>query len=213
MHAAAFQFFQAFENFGHGQPELRAVTAGRLPAAGAAGGQLHAHADFGSHADFFSIFQNQTQLGVFFDHRNDVAADFVGQHGRFDELGIFEAVADDRRIVARPSPPRPSNSGLLPASKTKLERLAEFQHFFHHLPLLVHLDRIHAAIIALILLLGDRGLEHAVDFGQPVLQNIGEANQDRQIDAAQLQPIDQLLQIDRALGILRGMNADVPLVD
>ena len=95
--------------------------------------------------------------------------------------------------------------------QAELERLAEFQHFFDHLPLLVHLDRIDAAVVALILLLGHRRLKDAVNFAQPMLQNVGEANQDRQIDAAQLQPIDQLLQVDRALGILRRMHANVPV--
>ena len=34
------------------------------------------------------------------------------------------------------------------------------------------------------------------------LQDAGEADQDRQVDAAQLQPVDQLLQIEPAIGVL-----------
>ena len=61
-------------------------------------------------------------------------------------------------------------------------------------------------------MLVDCRLKRVVDFAQAMLENLGEADQNRQIDAAQLQPIDQLLQIDRALGILRRVDANVPLV-
>ena len=52
-------------------------------------------------------------------------------------------------------------------------------------------------------------LKGGVDFAQPMLENVGEADQDRQVDAAQLQPVDQLLQIDEALRILGRMDQHV----
>ena len=56
---------------------------------------------------------------------------------------------------------------------------AEVQHFLDDLALLVDLDRIDAAVLALILVLVDRALEGAVDLAEPVLEDVGEANQDR----------------------------------
>ena len=66
-------------------------------------------------------------------------------------------------------------------------RPAELEHLFDHLPLLVHLDRVDAAVAALVLVLGDGGLEGVVDLPQAVLEDVAEADQDRQVDAAQLQ--------------------------
>ena len=58
-------------------------------------------------------------------------------------------------------------------------------------------------------MLADGGLERAVDVGEPLPEDVAEADEDRQADAAQLQVIDQLLQVDPALGILRRVDADV----
>ena len=61
-------------------------------------------------------------------------------------------------------------------------------------------------------MLRDRGLEGVVDLAQAVLQDVGEADQDRQVDAAQLQPIDQLLQVDRRGRVLGRVDPHVALV-
>ena len=50
---------------------------------------------------------------------------------------------------------------------------------------------------AVVLVLGDRGLEGVVDVADAVPQDVAEADEHRQADAAQLQVVDQLLQIDR----------------
>ena len=56
-------------------------------------------------------------------------------------------------------------------------------------------------------MLGDGVLKRLVNFAQAVLQNVAEANQDRQGDAAQLELIDQFLQIDRAVGVFIRVDA------
>ena len=43
--------------------------------------------------------EDQPELGVLLDDRDDVAADLLRQHRRLDVLGVLEAVADDRRVV------------------------------------------------------------------------------------------------------------------
>ena len=93
------QLLEAAEHFGDRQAELRAVAARALPAAAAARGQLDAHADLRPDADLLGVLQDQPQLGVLLDDRDDVAADLLGQHRHLDELGVLEAVADDRRVV------------------------------------------------------------------------------------------------------------------
>ena len=61
-------------------------------------------------------------------------------------------------------------------------------------------------------MLADGGLKGAVQLAQPVLQDVGEANQDRQVDAAEDERIDQLLQVDRASGILFRVDADMSVL-
>ena len=85
-------------------------------------------------------------------------------------------------------------------------RPAEVEHFLDDLPLLVDLDRIDAAVAALVLVLRDGRLEGGVNLAEAMSQDVGEADQHRQADAAQLQPIDQLLEVDGVGRILGRMD-------
>ena len=135
--------------------------------------------------------------------------DLLGQHRRFDELGVLEAVADDRRLVVGERD-HGEQFRLGPCLEAELVGPAELEDFLDDLPLLVDLDRVDAAVAALVLVLRDRRLEGGVDIAQAVLQDVGEAHQDRKADAAELQPIDQLLQVDRLRRILGRVHLDVP---
>src|SRR5688572_31191362 len=46
--------------------------------------------------------------------------------------------------------------------------------------------------------LADGALERRVDVSQPVLDDVGEADEHGETDAAELQPVDELLQVDRS---------------
>ena len=168
LHPGRFQLFQRAQRFGHGQPELRAVPARRFPAPRAAAGQLDPQPDGRPHAYALGMLQDQVELGVFFDHRNDPPADLRGQHHHLDVLVVLEAVADDRRVVVGDGQHR-QQLRLRAGLQAELERAPVFENFLHHLPLLVHLDRIHAAVIALVVVLGDGVLKRLVHFAQPVL--------------------------------------------
>jgi len=58
--------------------------------------------------------------------------------------------------------------------------------------------------------LRDGALKRGVNVAEAMLEDVGEANEDGKADAAQLEPVDQLLEIDRARRLLRRMNLDVP---
>jgi hypothetical protein len=45
-----------------------------------------------------------------------------------------------------------------------------------------------------------------------MLQDLAEANQDRQRDAAELEIVDQLLEVDAAVRLLAGMNPQVAVL-
>ncbi len=58
-------------------------------------------------------------------------------------------------------------------------------------------------------MLRDGRLKGLVDVLQPVLEDVAESHERRQADAAQLQMVDQLLQIDRAVRLFRRVDFDV----
>ncbi len=208
-HAAPLQLVEPLKDLGDGQAELRPVAGRSLPASAAARGQLHAHPDVRPDADLLRVLEDQVQLGELLDDRDDVAAHLLGEHHGLDVLGVLEAVAHDRRVVGRQRD-HGEQLGLAAGFETELVRRAEVEDFLDDLALLVDLDRIHAAVAAVVLVLGDRRLEGVVDVGQPVLEDVAEANEERDRDAACLQVVDELLEVDGARRIFRGVNLDVP---
>ena len=190
------------------RPNFDRKPARRLPAAAAARGQLDAHANLRANADLFGRLQDQAELGVLLDDRDDVAPDLQREHRRLDELGVLEAVADDRRLVVGQ---RHDRQELRLGARFETEPVgpAEIEHFLDDLPLLVDLDRVDAAIGALVLVLRDRRLEGRMNFAEPVPQDVGEPDEHRKADAAELQPIDQLLEVDGLRRILGRMDLHV----
>ena len=90
--------------------------------------------------------------------------------------------------------------------------LAKLEHLFDDLALLIYFDRIDTDVIAAIAVVGDRVLESLVHVAQPVLQDIGEADQDRKGDPAQLQLLDEFFQVDAALRLFGRMNLNVAVL-
>jgi hypothetical protein len=81
-------------------------------------------------------------------------------------------------------------------------------------PLLVHLDREDANIAALVVVLADGGVERLVQLRKPLFDDLAEAHQHGQINAAQDELIHQLLQVNGPAGLFRRMNGEVAfLVD
>ena len=107
-------------------------------------------------------------------------------------IGVsFSASADDREQLR-----------LAAGLEAEAVLAAEVQHFLDDLALLVHLDRIDAAVTALVLVLRDGALERRVNLAEAVFEDVGEAEQDRRAEPAELEAIDQALEIDAARRIL-----------
>ena len=183
-HAERLELLEPAQDLGDGQAELRAIAARSLPAAAAARGELDAHADLRPDADLLRVLQDQPELGVLLDDRDDGAADLLRQHRHLDELGVLEAVADDRGVVVGLGGDREE---LRLRSRLEPEPVlaAEIQHLLDDLPLLVHLDRVDADVAAFVVVLRDRSLEGAVDVADPVAEDVAEADEDGQLDPAQ----------------------------
>jgi hypothetical protein len=211
LHAPSFQFLESAKDFADGQAELRAIATRRLPAPSPSRGQLDSHADGRTNAGLLGIFENQVELGVFLDDRNDPAADLVRHHRHLDEFGVLEAVADDRRVVVRE---RDDGEQLRfgPGLQAELILASELQDLLDDLPLLIDLDGVHADVPAAVLVLRDGGLKRVVNVLQTVRENVAKANQRRQTDAPEFQVADELLEIDGAERILRRMDLDLAVV-
>jgi hypothetical protein len=91
-------------------------------------------------------------------------------------------------------------------------RPAEFEYLLDNLPLLIHLDGVHAHVLAVVFVLRDRVLERLVNILEAVLQDVAEAEERGQADAAKLQIVHELLQIDRPVRVLGRVNPDVAAV-
>ncbi len=207
-HPEHLQLFEPAQDFGDGQAELGPEAARPLPAPAAPGGQLDPHADLGPHADFLGVLQDQAQLGVFLDDRDDRAPDFLGEHGHLDELGVLEAVADDGRVVVGLR-----GDGHQLGLRARLEAepvlAAEIEHFLDHLALLVDLDRVDTDVTAVVLVLRDGRLEGVVDVAEPVAEDVAEADEHRDLDPAQQQVVGELLEVDGLRRILGRMDEDM----
>ena len=202
------QLLEAAQHLGDRQAELRAVAAGTLPAAAATGGELDAHADLRPDADLLGVLQDQPELGVFLDDRDDRAPDLLGQHRHLDELGVLEAVADDRGVVVGLRRDG-QELGLRAGLEAEPVLAAEIEHFLDDLPLLVDLDRVDAHVAAFVLVLRDGRLEGVVDVADAVPEDVAEPDEHGQLDAAQHQMIGELLEVDRLGGVLGRMDQHV----
>ncbi len=62
------------------------------------------------------------------------------------------------------------------------------------------------------MMFGDGGLKGRVQLAEAMLEDVGEADQDGQIDAAQHQRVDQFLEVDRARRVLFRVHQHVAIV-
>ena len=76
--------------------------------------------------------------------------------------------------------------------------------------LLIDLDRIDAAISALVVVFANSAVEDGVHAGHAVLEDVGEAHQQGRLNVALAQLIDKLLEVDLHGRILGRMDCDMP---
>src|SRR5262249_35861907 len=152
------------------QAELGAVAGAGTPATRAACRQLHADAQDRPHLQLLGVADDGLQLGELLDDGYDVFADLAGEHPHLNELVILEAVADDRRLPIGQGEDGEQlwfGAGL----QAELELLAEVEDLLDDLALLIDLDRINAAVGALVLELADGSLKGLLDLAEAVAED------------------------------------------
>ena len=126
-------------------------------------------------------------------------------------LGVLEAVTDDGRVVVRLGHDG-QQLGLGAGLEAEPVLASEVEDLLDDVALLVHLDRIDADVASFVAVLVDGGLEGVVDVAEAMPQDVGEPQEHRQGDAAQLQMVGELLQVDRARRVFRRVRENVAVL-
>ena len=123
-------------------------------------------------------------------------AELLGEQRRLDVGAVLVAVAEDQRLGVVLQRERDQQLGLGAGLEAEVEGAAVLDQLLDHVALLVHLDRVDAAVGALVVVLGDRLLERAAELLDAASQDVGEADQEREVEAAAAQVVDELLEVD-----------------
>ncbi len=194
------------------QAELRAVAARRLPAPRALGRQLDADADARPHAHLLRRLGDERQLGELLDDDQHRAPQLRRHERGLDVLLVLVAVADDQRFFVVEHAHDRQQLRLRPGLEPVVVRPAELDDLLDDVAVLVDLDRVDALVLALVAVLGDGAAEGFVQLDDAALEDVGEADQQRQADAAPRHLVDELLEVDLAVLDAAGVGLDVPRV-
>ena len=93
-----------------------------------------------------------------------------------------------------------------------VERSAEVDDFFHHVALLVDIDRVDRAVPALVLVLGDRAPEALAEAADAGREDVREADQQRHVQAATAQIERQVVEIDAGPAVAAWPDLDATLL-
>ena len=201
-HVVRLEDVEQLDDLGHEQAELGFLACGIAPAARAFAEELHAHADPRPHAVGLRVLEDQAELVEVLHDRDDGPAELGRERHRLDVAVILEAVADDQPVrgVLGHGHDR-QQLGLRARLQAESKLLAVAVDLFDHQALLVYLDRKHRGVTVLVIVLRDRLCEGAMNVLQPVRQDVGETNDDGRRQVAGLEPFDDLVQVDLAVGL------------
>ena len=118
-----------------------------------------------------------------------------------DEIAIFIAVADDGAAFGGKG--QHNHQLGFGAGFQADGNFIVFRHdqVFDHALLLVDFNRVDGGVAALIVVFADGAVESAAQAQRPILQDIGKAEQHRQILAALVKLVHQIVQADSGLAV------------
>ena len=188
-HAGIAQVLPQVQQLARIQPELGLVAAAVLPLAGAQRGQAHAYAQAGHHVQRLGFLQHQLQLGGLLDDDEGLQAQLAADQRQADELAVLVAVADDD--AARLGQSNHGHQlGLTASLQTEAARCMLGQSG-RYTVMLIDLDGIDGAVFAGVIPIGDGLGKRILQFREAVIQDVREAQQQRQTTALGYGAIDQ----------------------
>ena len=204
------QGFHRGEDFRHRKTEFGFVAHGAAPAAGAATGEAGTDADERGRPQGSAGFDDPWHFVGLFDHDNGASPQTPRQDRGFDVATVFVAVADQQGFRVVDQGQRDQQFGLAARLQAEMPALAAAHQLFHHVPLLIALHREHALVAAAVAVLGDGPFEGGVEAFQSVFEDVVEANEQRQVEVAALEPLHQIHKIEAAAAFSAGLHTHVP---
>ncbi len=201
-----------FDHLRRRQAELREVTAGLLPATRAARRQTRANAERRLDLDALADAVDLIELRGLLDDEDDGLAHLRREQRGLDVLLVLVAVADDDGLVVLVDRHDGEELGFAARLEAVVERPAELDDLLDDRAVLVDLDRIDAAVLALVLVLAHRVVERAAEQLDASAQDVAEPQEDRELDAACGELVDQLLHVDLAVAFTAWLDDQVALV-
>jgi hypothetical protein len=146
------------------------------------------------------------------DDEDHALAELAADERQADVVVVLVAVADDHAARARVHRQGDHELGLGAGLQAVVVVLAGLHDLVDHLPQLVHLDREHPPVLALVALLLDGLDEDLVQLDHPVAQEVLEADHQRglephpeglvdHVEDAYAAPVGQGLDVDEALRV------------
>ena len=204
--AGRFELPDTVQHLRGGKAELRLFAPGVLPVAAAQTGQANTHAEQRPHAELAGFADDRRHLGGLFDHDDGAQAEASGNERAADVVAILVAVADDQ--AARTGQREHGHEFGFAAGLEAHPLPTMADDFLHHGALLVHLDGIDGGIAPAIAVMGDRRIEGAAQGVDPIVQDVGESDQDGQVQARPGHALSQFRQRYAALGRIAQRQRD-----
>src|SRR5688500_15243813 len=186
------------------EPELRLFAATLLPTPETAGRELDANARRRLHLQLVRDLQQNVDLAQLFDDHEHLMAELLSHEGEAHELLVLVAVAHDEMIRVLCQPQHRLQLGLTAALESDAVLRAELHDLFDDVALLVHLDRIHGGVAALVAELLARMRKAIGQRVQAGAQDVREAQEDRELDPLLLEIVRELVQVQlpiRMIGV------------
>ena len=127
---------------------------------------------------------------------HDPLAELLGEQRRLDEGLVLVPVAEDEGLGVVVDGEGHQQLGLAARLDPEVEGPPVLHELLHHVALLVDLDGVDAAIAALVVVLGDGLLEGAAELVHAGLEDVGEADEEGEVQAAGAEVVDELLEVD-----------------
>jgi hypothetical protein len=210
-HVLGAQALDRLHDLERGEPELGAVSRRLDPLSSALGGETRAKAQMRADSQLPGGLQHEIDLVEAVDHDHGRPAQLLREQRELHVGAVLVAVADHQRAGCVEQCERHQKLGLAPGLDPHAELCAVLNDLFDDVALLIHLDRVHAAQAALVLVLPDRRLERARDAPHAARQDVGEPQEHGRAQPAALEVIDQVAQVDARLLAVARTDLDVSL--
>ena len=155
--------------------------------------------------------EDALELRIAIDHEDGLSSELRGEERGLDVGPVLVAVAHEQRVFGGEYGDRGQELWFAPHLETDARSAADPDELFHHVALLVHLDRKHAPVAPAVAVLLRRRSERRDQIRHPAGEEIGEADQERRTQTTRPQRRQEFVEIHP--GPFRAVRKDleVPL--